>query len=55
MEEFNCHLKLKEIRISAGEISIDQDAAGICAITGTKNCAKTVIPASTIVPMMSTK
>jgi hypothetical protein len=42
MEEFNCHLKLKETRISAGETSTGQDAAGTCAITGTKNCVKTV-------------
>jgi len=47
MGEFNCHLKLKEIKISVGETSTDQDAAGICAIIGMKNCAKTVIHALT--------
>ena len=43
MEEFNCHLKLKEIMISAKETLTDQDAAGTCAITGMKNSVKTVI------------
>ena len=55
MEEFNCHLKLKETRISAEETSTDQDAAGTCAITETKNCAKTVTLVLTIVPTMSMK
>ena len=55
MEEFNCHLKLKGTRASAEEILIDPDAAGICAITEMKNCVKTVIPALTTVPTMSTK
>ena len=55
MEEFNCHLKLKGIRISAEETSTGQDAAGTCAIIGTKNFVKTVIPALTTAPTMSTK
>lgn len=55
MEEYNCHLKLKGIRISAGETSTDQDAAGTCAITGMKNYAKTVIPALTTAPTKFTK
>ena len=50
MGEFNCHLKLKEIKISVGETSTDQDAAGTCAITEMKNCAKTVIHALTTAP-----
>ncbi len=55
MEESNCHLKLKETRISAGETSTDQDAAGTCAITGTKNCAKTVTLVLIIVHTMYMK
>ena len=50
MEEFNCHLKLKGIKISAGETLTDQDAAGTCVITEMKNCVKTVIHALTTAP-----
>jgi len=55
MEEFNCHLKLKETRISAEETLTDLDAAGICAITGMKSCVKTVTPVLIIVHTMSMK
>jgi hypothetical protein len=50
-----CPSKLKKIRISATETLTVPAVAGICAIIGTRNCARTAIPATTTVLMMYTK